>query len=269
MGFILKKEEKMEGIVKNGKKIIGVVSAKGGVGKTTTVINIGAVAVNSFKKSVLILDTNINSGNLGLNLGLTYHPISLSNIIKDPLSILHSVHKHKTGLHVIPSSLVGDKTKINPASLKKKLKSLNNYDLILLDSAPGVGEDAKIAIKASDALFLIVTPDFPTIGTAIKTVELAKKLNVPVEGIIVNKVKHKKYEITRKEIERVLGVPIVSIIPEDQSVYEAAAARMPVVLHRENSTASLSYKRLSAFIFGKRIQSDNFLSRFLGSMLRI
>ena len=170
----------MEGLLNNGRKIIGIVSAKGGVGKTTTVINIGAAVVSMFKKSVLILDTNLNSGNLGLHLGLTYHPVSLSNIMKDPLSILHSVHKHKTGLHVIPSSLVLDKRKINPLSLKKKLKSLSNYDLILLDSAPGVGEDAKISLKAADTLFLIVTPDFPTIGTSIKTLEMAKGLNVPV-----------------------------------------------------------------------------------------
>lgn len=255
----------MEGILNNGKKIIGVVSAKGGVGKTTTVINIGAAAANMFKKSVLILDTNLNSGNLGLNLGLTYHPISLYNIMKDPLSILHSVHKHKTGLHVIPSSLVHEQRKINPLSLKKKLKSLSNYDLILLDSAPGVGEDAKISLRAADALFLIVTPDFPTIGTAIKTIELAKKMNVPVEGVIVNKVRHKRYEVTRKEIERVLGLPIISMVPDDQAIYEAAAARMPAVLYKPKADASISYKKLSAHIFGKRIQSGNFFNNFLNA----
>ncbi|MFH0831517.1 MAG: AAA family ATPase [archaeon] len=255
----------MEGLISNGRKVVGIVSAKGGVGKTTAVINIGAAAASMFKKSVLILDTNLNSGNLGLNLGLTYHPISLYNIIKDPLSILHSVHKHKTGLHVIPSSLVDDPRKVNPISLKKKLKSLNNYDMILLDSAPGVGEDAKISLKAADALFLIVTPDFPTIGTAIKTIELAKKMNVPVEGIIVNKVRHKKYEVTKREIERVLGLPIVSVIPEDSAISEAAAARMPAVIYKPKSEASMSYKKLSAHIFGKRMPNSNFFNNFFNA----
>lgn len=255
----------MEGILNNGKKIIGVVSAKGGVGKTTTVINIGAAAANMFKKSVLILDTNLNSGNLGLNLGLTYHPASLYNIIKDPLSILHSVHKHRTGLHVIPSSLVHETRKINPISLKKKIKSLSNYDLVLLDSAPGVGEDAKISLKAADALFLIVTPDFPTIGTAIKTIELAKKLNVPVQGVIVNRVKNKRYEITRKEVERVLGLPVISTIPEDAAVAEASAARMPAVLYKPNAESSMSYKKLSSYIFGKRIPTGNFITNLFNS----
>lgn len=257
----------MEGILNNSKKVIGIVSAKGGVGKTTAAINIGATAVNMFKKSVLILDTNINTGNLGLSLGLTYHPVSMYNIIKDPLSILHSVHKHKTGLHVIPSSLVTEKNGINPVGLRKKLKSLNNYDLILLDSAPGVGEDAKIAIKASDAVFLIVTPDFPAIGTAIKTIEIVKKLKVPVEGVIVNKVRNKRFEVAGKEIERILGLPIVAVIREDESIPKSVSARMPAVLHNPNSTASISFKKLTAFIFGKKIYKRNFLTRFFSNIL--
>lgn len=259
----------MEGIVNNGKKVIGIVSAKGGVGKTTTAINIGASAVNMFKKSVLILDTNIDTGNLGLSLGLTYHPVSIYNIIRDPISILHSVHKHRSGLHVIPSSLVSDKRKINPSDLNKKLKSLNNYDLILLDSAPGTGEEAKITIKAADSLLLVITPDFPTLGIAIKTIELAKRMKVPVEGVIINKVKHKRYELTKKYIERTLGLPVLSMIPEDQMINEALAARIPAVLYKQNSKASQSFKELSALIFGKRAKKRNLISKFFGGVFRI
>lgn len=259
----------MEGMVNNGKKVIGIVSAKGGVGKTTATINIGASAVNLFKKSVLILDTNINTGNLGLNLGLTYHPVSMYNIIKDPLSILHSVHKHRSGLHVIPSSLVNDKRKIKPVELNKKLKSLNNYDLILLDSAPGTGDDTKIAIKAADSLLLVVTPDFPTLGTAIKTVELAKKLKTPVKGVIINRVKNKKYELTQKYIERTLGLPVISIIPEDQAIHESLAARAPVVLYNRNARASKSFRELSAKMLGKNPRKGNVISRFLGGVFRV
>ena len=176
-------------MLKNSEnKIIGIVSAKGGVGKTTTAINIGASAVNLFNKSVLLIDTNLNTGNLCLNLGLTYHPTSINEAVKDTASILNSIHKHKSGLHVIPSSLVNDKKKKNTKKLKKVLKSLSNYDLILLDSSPGIGEDAQIALKISDGLLLVVTPDFPTVYTALKTVEEAKKLKNPILPIIINNI---------------------------------------------------------------------------------
>lgn len=260
---VLKKE------MANGKqgKIWGVVSAKGGVGKTTTVLNVGAAAVNTFKKSVLVLDTNINTGNLGLSLGLTYHPVSIYNIIKDPLSILHSVHKHKSGLHVIPSSLADEKKRINPSSLKKKLKALSNYDLILLDSAPGVGDDAQIAIKAADALLLVVTPDFPTIATAIKTVELAKKLKVPIRGVILNKVKNKRYETTKRYVESSLGVPLLSTIPYDEVIPQSVSVRMPSVLYQSRAPSSISFKKLSAFMLNKEIKRQNFFTRFAYALL--
>ena len=259
---------KMNGeILNNGNKILGVVSAKGGVGKTTTVANVGAVAVNLFKKNTLILDANINTGNLGLALGLTYNPVSIHKIIKDPVSIMGFVHKHKSGLHVIPSSLVKEKGKINPAGLNKKLKKLKSYDLILLDSSPGIEEDAKMAIKASDSLLLVLTPDFPTIATAFKTIETAKKLRKPIVGIVLNKVKHKKYEISRKEIEARLGLPVIASIPYDEKIEEALAKRLPVVSCSPRSKSSISFKKLSAHLLGKKLVKKTFgmkLAEFFG-----
>lgn len=253
----------------NGKEsvIVGVVSAKGGVGKTTTALNVGAAAVNVFKKSVLILDTNINTGNLGINLGLTYHPISMYSIIKDPISILHSVHKHKSGLHIIPSSLADEKKRINPQALKKRLKALSNYDLILLDSAPGVGEDARIAIRAADSLLLVVTPDFPTIVTALKTIELAKKYKVPINGVILNMVKNKKYEKTKKYVESSLGLPVLVTVPNDEAVLKALSARMPSVLHSARAPSTVSFKKLSALMLNKKIKKQNLFARIAYALL--
>lgn len=251
----------------NGNKILGIVSAKGGVGKTTTVANIGAAAVNLFKKNTLVLDANINTGNLGLALGLTYNPISIHKIIKDPVAIMNSVHKHRSGLHVIPSSLVKEKGRVDPASLNKKLKKLKSYDLILLDSSPGIEEDARIAIKASDSLILVLTPDFPTIATAFKTIELAKKLKKPILGIVLNKVKSKKYEVTKSEVEARLKLPVLASIPYDESIEEALSLRSPVVNSAPNSKSSISFKKLSAKILGKKLVKRSFgikLAEFFG-----
>ena len=110
----------------NGKenKIIGIVSAKGGVGKTTTTINLGAAALSTFNKSVLLLDTNLDTGNLALHLGLSSHPTSIEQITRDSLSILDSIHKHKSGLHVVPSPFIAEDKKVDAVALKKKLKAL-------------------------------------------------------------------------------------------------------------------------------------------------
>ena len=260
---------KMNGSLGKENKIIGIVSAKGGVGKTTTTINLGASAVNLFNKSVLLIDTNLNTGNLCLNLGLTHHPVSMNNVVKDPLSILNSVHKHKSGLHVIPSSLVRDKKKINGRKLKKVLRALSNYDLILLDSAPGIGDDAQIALKASDGLLLVVTPDFPTVYTALKTVEEAKKAKVPILGVVLNRVRNDSHEVSQKYIESVLGLPVVAIVPEDEIVQKSIPARTPAVVYEPRSDASVSYMKLSASILGKKIRKKKFFDVLVEDILKI
>ena len=247
----------------NGKenKIIGIVSAKGGVGKTTTTINLGAAALSTFNKSVLLLDTNLDTGNLALHLGLSSHPTSIEQITRDSLSILDSIHKHKSGLHVVPSPFIAEDKKVDAVALKKKLKALKNYDLILLDSAPGIKGDAKIAVRAADLLLLVLTPDFPSIVTAAKTINLARESGTPIHGIILNRTKNKKHEITKGYIETTLGIPVIATIPEDSSIQEAVSKRMPVVLYKKNSKAAISYKKLSAYILGKKLVRKPFLMR--------
>jgi septum site-determining protein MinD len=243
---------------KNGfskeNKIVGIVSAKGGVGKTTTAINLGAAALDTFKKSVLLIDVNLDTGNLALNLGLSPSQKSMKELTKDSLTIINSVHKHKSGLHIIPSSYEAEETKLDPISLRKKLKALKNYDLIILDSAPGVAGDARTAIKASDILVLVLTPDIPSIGTAIKTVQVARKHDIPIAGIVLNKVRGKSYELNKTYIETALNLPIIATIPDDKYISEAVSKRLPVVLHKRRARSSIAYKKLSAHIFGKTIR---------------
>lgn len=251
--FNLRNGNSFNGISKENK-IVGIVSAKGGVGKTTTAINLGAACLDTFKKSVLIMDINLDTGNLALNLGLSPHPTGIKEITKSSISILGSVHKHKSGLHIIPSPYEVEDKKLNPKTFKKKLKELKNYDLIILDSAPGVKGDAETAIKASDVLLLVLTPDFPSVGTAIKTIQVAKKFNIPIAGIVLNKIRNKSYELTKEYIETALNLPILTSVMEDKYITEAVSKRMPVVMHKRRARSTASYKRLSAHILGKKIK---------------
>lgn len=254
--------------------ILGVVSAKGGVGKTTTVINLGAVLANDYGKNVLILDTNITTGNLGLSLGLSYPATDLPDVLKSKMSVLHSIYTHPTGLHVIPSSLTGVKSrKIDPSKLRKRLKQLlGYYDFILLDSAPGAGIEAQIVIRVADELVLVITPDFPTIGTALKTIGLAKRFNTPIRGVILNRGHNKRYEITKKEIEASLGLPVISVIPEDLKIQESVSVKMPVTIYYPKSPASAAFKKMPVQIFRdgmavKKVQ--NFFDRLIVRLKRL
>src|SRR3989338_10734519 len=85
-------------------KLITITSGKGGVGKTTTAINLGA-ALNAFGKEVIILDANLTTPNIGLHLGAPLVPVSLNHVLSGKAKIVDAIYEHESGTKVIPSSL--------------------------------------------------------------------------------------------------------------------------------------------------------------------
>ena len=87
-------------------KTIGIISIKGGVGKTTAVSNLGAVLANEFKKKVLLVDANFSAPNLGLHLGIVNPENTLHDVMDNKVSVHEAIKKHDDGFHVLPASLV-------------------------------------------------------------------------------------------------------------------------------------------------------------------
>ena len=85
-------------------KIITVTSGKGGVGKTTTAINLGA-ALNSFGKEVIIVDANLTTPNVGLHLGAPIVPVNLNHVMQGKAKVTDAIYEHESGTKIIPSSL--------------------------------------------------------------------------------------------------------------------------------------------------------------------
>src|SRR3990167_9554362 len=99
-------------------KLITITSGKGGVGKTTTAINIGA-AINQFGKEVIIVDANLTTPNVGLHLGAPIVPISLNHVLLGKAKIAEAIYEHESGTKIIPSSLsVNELRRLNPERLK-------------------------------------------------------------------------------------------------------------------------------------------------------
>ena len=83
-------------------KVYVITSGKGGVGKTTTAVNLGA-ALNKFKEDVLIVDANLSTPNLGLHFGAPIVPVSLSHVLQGKAEIEDAIYEHSSGLKLVPS----------------------------------------------------------------------------------------------------------------------------------------------------------------------
>ena len=119
-------------------KVIGIISIKGGVGKTTTVTNLGA-ALSQIGKKVLLVDANYSAPNLGLHFGLVRpDSATIHDVLINKASIKHATYEHEAGFHFIPGALVPRASdRIDIYRLKNRLKDIkDDYDFILIDSSP-------------------------------------------------------------------------------------------------------------------------------------
>src|SRR3989338_6323163 len=111
-------------------KLITITSGKGGVGKTTTAINLGA-ALNGFGKEVIVVDANLTTPNVGLHLGAPIVPVSLNHVLSGRAKIDDAIYEHESGTKIVPGSLSArELRKWNNGKLNgigKKLKRMSDY----------------------------------------------------------------------------------------------------------------------------------------------
>lgn len=233
-------------------RIISVLSGKGGVGKTTLVSNLGASLVKR-GKNVIIIDGNVTAPNLSLHLGIPFYPITLHDVLKNKVPIESAIFHHESGLKIIPASLSADAIKdINIEKFQTVMLSLlGKADIVIIDAAAGLGKEALAAIGVADDLIVVTNPELPAVTDALKTIKIAEENGTKVLGVVVNRVKGLKHELSLNEIKSMLEVPIIAAVPEDLAVPRSIAKRIPVVHHKPNSRASLEFHRLAAKIIGE------------------
>lgn len=236
-------------------RVITCLGGKGGVGKTTLVANLGT-AMTELGANVLVVDSNLTTPNLGLHLGIPLYPKTLHDVLKGKAHINEAIYRHPSGLRVIPAGLaLSDLRGVNPKDLPNALLDvLGIVDVILIDGSAGLGGEALAAVDAADELLLVSTPDLPAITDALKAVKLAQQVGTKPIGIVVNRILGRKHEMTREEIRSMLDVPILAEIPEDHTVGESIASRIPIVKHKPKSPASREMRKLAATLLGYEIE---------------
>lgn len=231
-------------------KVIGILSLKGGVGKTSIVAALGD-AIASFDKKVLLVDGNLSTPNLGMHLNIIDPEITLHHVLSGKAHAKDSVHELEN-FDVIPSSIF-ERTKVNPLKLRDKIKSLKRrYDFILIDSPPTINAETLGVMNASDELFIVTTPDYPTLSTTLKTAKLTKQRGLPVSGLIINKVHNKNFELSTEDIEHTAEIPVMAVVPHDINVLKAQSKFKPSTTYKPKSEGSEEYKKLAAALLGKK-----------------
>jgi len=238
-------------------RIIVITSGKGGVGKTTTAINLGA-AINYFGKDVLVIDGNLSTPNVGIHLNSPEVPINLNHVLLGKADALEAVYEHESGLKVMPSSLsIKELKRTKPERIndfKKDFKKLSDY--IIVDSAAGLGEETLSTMELADELIIITNAEMPAITDALKTIKLAEQMKKTVLGVIVTRVRKDNIEMSSEAVRDMLETPILGMIPEDMNVKRSLNRKDAVVHTHPQSNASRAYKEIAARIVNVEYDSN-------------
>jgi len=242
-------------------KIIGFVSIKGGVGKTTAVANIGAVLSHEYAKKTLIVDANLYGPNLALQFGFFEVQNSLHDVLEGTVKIEKAIYNITDNLDLLPASF--NAREVDSSLLLTQLLTLRSkYDVILIDSSPSNTEHFSNIVRSSDEVFIVTTPDFVTLASTLQTLKVAKKNKTYVVGIILNKAHGKDYELDLGEMQKHTKVPVVSVLYEEDIVLKALSKSKPVYLMNPDSDTAIEYRKLAAALVGDRYRDNRIKTKF-------
>ncbi|MBR9680865.1 MAG: P-loop NTPase [Candidatus Altiarchaeota archaeon] len=229
------------------RRVLGVLSGKGGVGKTTVSTNL-ALAMHNLGEDVVVVDADLKNPTLGIQLGVFDYDNTLHDVMEKGLPLLEAMYIHKTGLKFVPSHVSLTYLGVDSSKLKKVFEEA--YFTSIIDSPPGLGNEALSVMEVCDEALVVTTPSLPDVAGAMRTIEVAKSMGVVIKGIILNKVMKKDYEVTASEIEAVTGTPVIKVIPWDETLLRSLSYKQPVVEFNKYSSSAMSFYELASKLTG-------------------
>ncbi|HWR35685.1 MAG TPA: AAA family ATPase [Clostridia bacterium] len=238
------------------------IGAKGGTGVTTLATHLATFAAKSGARTLLI-DHHTDLGDICVYLSLGEH-------LYDFYELVHNTHRmdadllqgfivrHASGVEVLASpSAMGTTTQVSPAALEATLAFLKQiYDVILIDCAPGLSALNVSAIERSDAVYLIATPELPSIRNLSRYLEHLRQYNCPEEKIriVVNRYS-KRASITQQQVEKAVRMQVALVVPNDYAnILEAINMGTPIPPDTKSELAT-TFRDWTAALLGTKPQN--------------
>jgi len=257
-------------------RVIVVTSGKGGVGKTTITANV-STALAQLGRKVLAIDADIGLRNLDMILGLENRIVyDIVDVIEGRVPVEKAFVKDKRGLplYLLPAAQTKDKDVMKPHQMVELVETVKNkFDYILIDSPAGIEGGFKTASAPAEEVIVVTNPEVSAVRDADRIIGLLEAMDKEDIKLVINRIKLnqvKKGEmLSVEDIEQILHIPKIGIIPDEEKMVDFTNKGEPIVLHEKFPSAK-ALKNVARRLEGENIpfteleEKKGFLSWLFG-----
>lgn len=266
-------------------KIIVVTSGKGGVGKTTTSAAISTgLALNGYK--TVVIDFDVGLRNLDLIMGCERRVVyDFVNVINGDSNLKQTLIKDKRtdNLYVLPASQTRDKDALTKEGVEAVLNELKqDFDFIICDSPAGIEHGAQMALYFADEAIIVTNPEVSSVRDSDRILGILQSKSKKAENgeqvkehLLLTRYNPKRVEdgemLGVTDVEEILAVDLLGVIPESPDVLKASNQGAPVILDQQ-CDAGQAYADAVARLVGEDVphrfleaQKKGFLARVFGA----
>ena len=225
-----------------------IAGAKGGVGKTTSSINLGTLLAEA-GYSTVVVEMDLAMANLVDFLDVdvdTDEDTTFHDVLAGDASVTDAMYETDVDLSIVPSgTTLEGYADTDLDRLPDIVETLRwHHDVVLLDTPAGLSEETIRPLQLADDVLLISTPRVASIRNVSNTKELAERVDAPVRGLILTK-SGTGASPGADEIAEFLDVELLGHVPEDDAVPHSQDGGTPVVQNAPSSGAAIAYERIS------------------------
>jgi septum site-determining protein MinD len=248
-------------------RIIVITSGKGGVGKTTTSAAFATgLALQGYKTAVVDFDVGLR--NLDLIMGCERRVVyDFVNVINKEANLNQALirDKRSENLYILPASQTRDKESLTIEGVETVLNELRkSFDYVVCDSPAGIEHGAFMAMYFADEAIVVTNPEISSVRDSDRILGLlSSKTKRVVEGrtpvkehLLLTRYDPERVRngemLSVDDIQAILSIPLLGVIPESSSVLTASNHGVPVIVN-ENSNAGLAYNDCVDRFLGEEI----------------
>ncbi|CUB03975.1 septum site-determining protein MinD [Marinomonas fungiae] len=266
-------------------KIIVVTSGKGGVGKTTSSAAIGTGLAMKGHKTVII-DFDVGLRNLDLIMGCERRVVyDFVNVINKEATLTQALIKDKRtkDLFILPASQTRDKDALTKEGVEEVLNELSkDFEYIVCDSPAGIEKGAQMALYFADVAIVTTNPEVSSVRDSDRILGIlqsksrrAEQGSSPIEEhLLVTRYNPERVSegemLSVADVEEILAIPLLGVIPESDAVLKASNQGTPVILDTQ-AEAGQAYSDAVDRLLGEQrplrftdVQKKGFFKRLLG-----